>query len=211
MITIIIADDHAIIREGLKQIVMEEPDMRVTGEACNASELMNMLSTNTWSIVVLDINMPGKSGLDTLKDIKSLYPKLPILILSMYTEEQYGIRAIKAGASGYLKKISAPNEFVKAIRRIVSGGKYISPELAEKIAENITGSRKGKAHDELSDREYEILCKIASGKTADEIAAELFISIHTVYSYRNRLLEKLKLKSNIELTRYALQNRIIEL
>lgn len=210
-IKILIADDHAIVREGLKQIVAEEKDMIVSGEAENASSLMSLLEKDNWSIVVLDINMPGKSGLEALKDIKHLYPDLPVLILSMFSEDQYGLRAIKAGASGYLKKVSAPTELVIAIRKIVSGRKYINPDLAEKLAENLGSENQNNLHEKLSDREYQIMCNIALGKTAEEIAEDLSLSINTIYTYRNRILEKMSMKSNVELTQYALQNRLIEI
>jgi len=211
MIDILIADDHAIVRAGLKQIVTEEKDMRVTGEAGNTDEMFELLIGNPFSIVVLDINMPGKSGLEALRELKIQYPDLPVLILSIYGEEQYGIRALKAGAAGYLKKVSAPNELVNAIRKIVDGGKYISAELAEKLATTLDLDRSRQPHETLSDRELQILCQIASGKSAEEIAGMLSISIHTVYSYRNRILEKMKLKSNVELTQYAIRNKLIEL
>lgn len=210
-IKILIADDHAIVREGLKQIVAEEKDMQVTGEAANAFELMELLKSKEWSIVVLDINMPGKSGLEALKDIKQIYPHLPVLILSMFSEDQYGLRAIKAGASGYLKKVSAPTELVTAIRKIVSGRKYINQQLAEKLADSLGATVKETLHEKLSDREYQIMCNIALGKSAEEIAEELSISINTVYSYRNRILEKMSMKSNVELTQYAVQNKLIEI
>ncbi len=210
-IKILIADDHAIVREGLKQIVAEEKDMIVSGEAENASSLMSLLEKDNWSIVVLDINMPGKSGLEALKDIKHLYPDLPVLILSMFSEDQYGLRAIKAGASGYLKKVSAPTELVVAIRKIVSGRKYINPDLAEKLAENLGSENQNNLHEKLSDREYQIMCNIALGKTAEEIAEDLSLSINTIYTYRNRILEKMSMKSNVELTQYALQNKLIEI
>jgi len=210
-IKILIADDHAIVREGLKQIVAEEKDIVVAGEAENASSLMELLTKEKWSLVVLDINMPGKSGLEALKDIKLLYPDLPVLILSMFSEDQYGLRAIKAGASGYLKKVSAPTELVVAIRKIVSGGKYINQSLAEKLAEKFDETGKASLHEKLSDREYQIMCNIALGKSAEEIAEELSISINTVYTYRNRILEKMSMKSNVELTQYVMQNKLVEL
>ena len=210
-IKIIIADDHAIVREGLKQIVAEEKDMLVCGEAEDAIKLMDLLKNEKWSIVVLNINMPGKSGLEALKDIKQLYPELPVLILSMFSEDQYGLRAIKAGASGYLKKVSAPTELVVAIRKIVSGRKYINPSLAEKLAENLGSDKNNYLHEKLSDREYQIMCNIALGKSAEEIAEELALSINTIYTYRNRILEKMSMKSNVELTQYAIQNKLIEI
>jgi len=197
-IKILIADDHAIVREGLKQIVAEEKDILVAGEAENSVRLMELLEKENWNLVVLDINMPGKSGLEALKDIKLQYPELPVLILSMFSEDQYGIRAIKAGASGYLKKVSAPTELVTAIRKIVSGGKYINPSLAEKLAEKFRETGKASLHEKLSDREY-------------EIAQELSLSINTVYTYRNRILDKMSMKSNVELTQYVLSNKLVEI
>ena len=211
MIKILIADDHAIVREGLKQIVAEESDMTVAGEAPDANELFKLIENESWDIVVLDINMPGKSGLESLKEMKIRFSGIPVLILSMFGEDQYGLRAIKAGASGYLKKVSAPMELVAAIRKIVSGGKYINPSLAEKLAEVIDNPGTEFPHDKLSDREYQIMCSIASGKTAEEMAEDLMLSIHTIYSYRNRILEKMQLKSNVELTQYAIQYKLIEL
>jgi len=211
MIKIMIADDHAIVREGLKQIVSEEPDMTVSGEAGNTRELFNFLATEQCDLIILDVNMPGKSGLEALKDIRSLYVHIPVLILSMYSEDQYGIRALKAGAAGFLKKVSAPGELVLAIRKIINGGKYISEALAERLADSLDMAKNGAAHEQLSDREFQIMCQIASGMSADAIADELSISVHTVYSYRNRILEKMKLKSNVELTQYVMQNKLIDL
>jgi DNA-binding NarL/FixJ family response regulator len=211
MIKILIADDHAIVREGLKQIVTEESDMKVMGEAANASELFKLLEKDSWEIIVLDINMPGKSGLEALKEMKTRNIKVPVLILSMFSEDQYGLRAIKAGAAGYLKKVSAPTELVSAIRKIVSGGKYISQTLAEKLAESVDVNNRNALHQNLSDREYQIMCFISLGKSAEEIAEELAISINTVYSYRNRILDKMHLKSNVELTQYAIQHKLIEI
>lgn len=211
MIKILIADDHAIVREGLKQIVAEEKDMRVAGEAGDANEMFELLKKENFDIIILDISMPGRSGLEALKFLKKNYPHVPALILSMFSEEQYGLRALKAGAAGYLKKVSAPTELVSAIRKIVSGGKYINQSLAEKLAEEYDADRKESIHEKLSNREYQIMCLIASGKSAEEIANDLSISINTVYSYRNRILEKMHLKSNVELTQYALQNKLIEI
>lgn len=210
-IKILIADDHAIVREGLKQIVAEEVDMIVAGEAETGEQLIRLIDKDNWHIVILDINMPDRNGLEILKDIKARYPMLPVLILSMFSEEQYGIRAIKAGASGYLKKVSAPDELVKAIRKIVSGRKYITETLAEKLAENLGETKTALLHEKLSDREFEIMCSIAQGKTAEEIADELAISINTFYTYRNRILEKLSMKSNVEITQYAIRNKLIDI
>jgi len=211
MIKILIADDHAIVREGLKQIVAEEKDMLVAGEAGNTNEMFELLKKEEYAIIILDISMPGRSGLEALKFLKKNYPQVPSLILSMFSEEQYGLRAIKAGAAGYLKKVSAPTELVSAIRKIVSGGKYINQSLAEKLADDFDSDRKERIHDKLSNREYQIMCLIASGKSTEEIAIDLSISINTVYTYRSRILEKMHLKSNVDLTQYALQNKLIEI
>lgn len=209
MIKVLLADDHAMVRDGLKLVLSEDKDMKVEGEASNSSELFSLLQNTQFDIVILDINMPGKSGIDALKDIKILYPHLPILILSMYDETQYGVRAIKAGASGYLTKQSAANELVAAIKKIACGGKYISLLLAEKLADSFGTVQKENPHEILSDREYEVMTKIASGKSAETIAEELSISVHTVYSYRNRIMDKLQLKSNIEITHYVINQKLI--
>lgn len=211
MINILIADDHAIVREGLKQIVAEQNDMHVEGEAANYNELFQLLPQKSWNIVILDIHMPGKNGLEAIKDIRQQYPDLPVLILSMYSEEQYGLRSIKAGASGFLEKASAPDELVKAIQKIIAGEKYIGPRLVEQMAKSLESNHKSQVHESLSNRELQILCLIASGKSAEDIAKDLIISVHTVYSYRNRIFEKMKMKSNVELTQYAIQNNLIKL
>lgn len=211
MIKILIADDHAIVREGLKQIVAEEKDMLVAGEAKEASEIFSLVARNNFDIAIIDISMPGRSGLEALKELKKIKPDLPVLVLSMFSEDQYGLRAVKAGAAGYLKKVSAPNELVNAIRTIVGGGKYINQSLAEKLASEFGRTEKTSLHEKLSDREYQIMCLIAAGKTAEEISGELSISIHTFYTYRNRILEKMQLKSNVELTQYVIQHKLIEL
>jgi DNA-binding NarL/FixJ family response regulator len=182
--------------------------MKVLGEAEDAASLFKLLEKGEWDIIVLDINMPGKSGIEALKELQISHPRLPVLILSMYGEEQYGLRSIKAGAAGYLKKVSAPNELVTAIRKIVGGSKYISPLLGESLAETLGGNSL-QSHSNLSDREFEVLCKIASGKSAEQIAEELYISVHTVYSYRARILEKMHMKSSVELTKYAVQNNLL--
>ncbi len=211
MIRILIADDHAIVRKGLKQIVTEELSMSVAGEAANAGELFHLLRQDTWDIIVLDINMPGMSGLEALKQIKIDFPKIPVLILSIYDEEHYGLRALRGGADGYLQKVSAPEELVKAIYKITSGGKYISPGLAEQLAFALDSNHTSLLHEKLSDREYQVLIQIAAGNSAEKIAGALSLSVSTVYSYRNRLLEKLNLKSNVELTKYTIENKLIEI
>ncbi len=210
MIKILIADDHAIVRQGLKQTVAEEPDMTVAGEAQNAQETLKLVREQEWDVIVLDITMPGRSGLDLLIELKREHPNLPVLILSMHSEEQFAVRALKARASGYITKQSAPKELVKAIRKVYRGGKYVSPSLAESLAFEL-GDDAGKvAHEKLSEREYQILRMIATGKTPKEIASELNLSEKTVATYRMRLLEKMNMKRNAELIRYAVENRLVD-
>ena len=210
MISIIIVDDHPIVRQGLKQILSEEPDMTVFGEAQNSQEVLDLIRKQDWDAVVLDITMPGRGGLDILREIKHERPKLPVLMLSVHPEDQYAVRALKAGASGYLNKESAPEELVRAIRKILRGGKYISPTLAEKMAFNLEKETDRPAHEALSDREYQVMLMIASGKTTSAIAEEMSLSIKTVSTYRSRILEKMKMKSNVDLTYYVIKNNLID-
>lgn len=212
MIKVMITDDHPLVREGLKTVVTQETiDIKVIQEASNAAELLNMLTKELPDIIILDIAMPGRSGLDVLKDIKDLYPKLPVLILSMHPEDRFAARAIKAGASGYLTKTGISDELVKAIKIIVLQKKrYISPAVAEQLAQQMDHSSEKSLHDTLSDREYQILCMIASGKNISRIANELSLSVQTIHTYRSRLKEKMSMKSNVELTRYAIENGLID-
>ena len=210
MLKILIADDHAIVRQGLKQIVTETQDMIVAGEASNGQELLNKINEDDYDVVVLDITMPGRNGIDVLRQLRSERPQLPILILSVHSEEQYALRALKAGASGYLTKESAPDELVLAIRKISGGGKYISSSLAEKLAFDLAAGHEQTPHETLSDREYQVMCMIASGKTVIEIAQELSLSEKTVSTYRARILEKMKMKNNAELTYYAIKNQLVD-
>lgn len=210
MIKILIADDHAIVRQGLRQTVAEEPDMTVAGEAQNAQETLKLVREQEWDVIVLDITMPGRSGLDLLIELKRERPNLPILILSMHSEEQFAVRALKARASGYITKQSAPKELVKAIRKVHRGGKYVSPALAESLAFELGDDAKKVAHEKLSEREYQILRMIAAGKTPKEIAAELNLSEKTIATYRMRVLEKMNMKRNAELIRYAVENRLVD-
>ena len=210
MIKILIADDHTIVREGMKQILSENPYIVVAAEANNGHEVLDKLNKHNYDLIVLDIALPGRSGLDILKDIKNQKPKLPVLVLSMYPEEQYAVRVLKAGASGYLTKESAPNELIKAIKQITQGRKYISPSLAEKLAGELEIDSKKPLHETLSDREYEVMIMIASGKRVKEIADNLSLSEKTVSTYRTRILEKMGMKSNAELTRYAIKNKLID-
>jgi len=209
MIRILIADDHPIVRRGLRQILADEPDLTVPGEAQNGQEVLQLLHLE-WDVLVLDINMPGRSGLDVLHEVKERCPNLPVLIMSIHSEEQFGVRALKAGASGYLTKESAPEELVKAIRKVNGGGKYVSPALGEQLAAALQSGADRMPHDALSNRESEILCLIASGKTVTEIAEHLILSVKTVSTYRARILEKMKLHTNAELMLYAMQNRLVE-
>jgi two-component system invasion response regulator UvrY len=206
---ILIADDHPIVRAGFKQVISDMPDMVVADEAANGQEVLNYIRKKDYDLVLLDISMPGRSGLEVLKDLKSEKPKLPVLILSIYPEEQYAIRALRAGASGYMTKASAPNELIAAIRKISEGGKYISASLAEKLAYYLDGDASKPPHETLSDREYQVMLMIASGKTVTEIADELCLSVKTISTYRTHILDKMKMKNNAEITLYAVQNKLV--
>jgi DNA-binding NarL/FixJ family response regulator len=209
MIRVIIVDDHPVVRRGLKQIIAAEQDMQVVGEAENAREALRVIRETACDAVVLDITLPDASGLDVLIRLKSEYPTLPVLIMSIHDEEQYAVRVLKAGASGYLMKNSIPEELIKAIRKITSGGKYVSPSLAERLASEFASPGKSP-HEKLSDREFQIMCLIASGKSLKEIGEALCISGKTVSSYRARILGKMNMKTNADLVGYALKNRLIE-
>jgi two-component system invasion response regulator UvrY len=209
MINIIIVDDHPVVRRGLKQILIEEPDMEVVGEAGNAQEAFTIIRETDCDVVVLDISLPGVSGVEVLKKLKYEYKNLPVLILSVHPEEQYAVRMMKAGASGYLTKESAPEELVKAIRKIVSGGKYIGLALAEMLVEDMETSGK-PLHERLSDREFQIMRMIAQGKTIKKIGEELNLSEKTVSTYRTRLLEKMNMHTNAEIISYALKNKLFD-
>jgi DNA-binding NarL/FixJ family response regulator len=209
MIRILIADDHTIVRKGLKQIIAETTDMAVTDEACDGQEVLNKVRNDSFDMVLLDISMPGRTGLDILRELKTENPKLPVLVLSMYPEEQYAVRVLKAGASGYLTKESAPDELIAAIRKVSMGKRYVTPSLAEKLALNLQVDSDKPLHETLSDREYQVMCMIASGKTVGEIADKLSLSAKTISTYRARILEKMKMKNNAEITHYAIQNRLV--
>ena len=209
MIKILIADYHPIVRRGLHQILAEQPDMAVLGEAQNAQELLELARRADWDVVVLYISMPDRGGLEALKELKALRPGAAVLVLSIHPEDQYAGRALKAGAAGYLTKDSAPEELVKAIRKVLAGGKYVSPSFAEMLALRLDAGLAKPLHEALSDREYQVLCLIASGKTVSQIAAELALSVKTVSTYRGRILEKMNMQSNAELTRYTIQNGLI--
>ncbi len=210
MIRVLIADDHAILRRGLAQIIAEAGDMQVCAEAETGAETVRLARENAIDVVLLDITMPDRNGLDTLKQLKKEKPKLAVLMLSMHPEETYALRSIKAGASGYLNKQSAPALLVTAIRKVAAGRRYISPAVAEALAGTIADGADRPAHATLSDREYETMRLIASGRTLSQIAAEMHLSAKTVSVYRARLLEKMQLKNNSELTHYALKNQLVD-
>lgn len=210
MIKILIADDHPVVREGLKQILAAASDMTVGGEALNGQEVLDKIAAEEWDVLVLDIGMPGRDGLEVLKDVHREQPDLPVLVLSMYPEEQVAIRALKAGAAGYMNKETAPKELVNAIKKIFNGGKYVSAALAEKLASQLDSHAHNAPHEALSDREFQVFRQLASGKEVQEIADELFISVKTVRTYRDRIHEKLNLKNDVELARYAMQHGLAE-
>jgi two-component system, NarL family, invasion response regulator UvrY len=210
MIKILIADDHTMFREGLKHILAEYPDLVVADEANNGQEVLDKIWKNNYDMVLLDITMPGMTGLEALKQLKNDKPKLPVLILSMHPEEQYAIRVLRAGASGYLTKESAPDELITAIRKISQGKKYITPSLAERLASEFEADSERPLHDILSDREYQVLRMIAAGKTLTHIAKELSLSIKTVSTYRTRIMEKMKMKTNAEVMHYVIKHQLLD-
>ena len=209
MIRILIVDDHAILLRGLKEILEREFRDVSIGGAGTAEQALTQLDAENWDLVILDITMPGRSGVDVLRNLKALRPKLPVLVLSMHPEDQYGKRVLKAGASGYMNKESAPEELIKAVRKLLSGGRYVSPTLAETLAVDLGRDDGTPAHERLSDREFEVLRKMASGKTVGQIAQELHLSVPTVSTYRARLLEKMGMSNTAELIRYALNHHLV--
>ena len=210
MISILIADDHTVVRRGVLQILAEAPDMVATGEASTGGEVLQAVRQNDFDVVLLDIALPDISGLEILKQLRSLKPDLQVLILSMYPERQYAIRALKAGAAGYLTKESAPAELIAAIRQVSQGRKYVTQSLAEKLAAELGGEVEQEPHETLSDREYQVMCLLASGKSVTEIATELSLSIKTVSTYRTRILDKLNLENTAQIIRYALKRGLVE-
>jgi len=209
VIKILVTDDHAIVRRGLRQILSETSDIVIADEAENATQLLALLPNAKYNVLVLDINLPGRSGFDILKQVKILCPKLPILIHSMHSEDEFAVRMLKAGASGYITKESAPDELIKAIRKVHAGGRYVSAALGAKLALGLGNDDSKAPHETLSDREYQILYLISSGKMSKDIARELSLSVKTVSTYRARVLEKMKMKTNADLTRYAILNRLV--
>ncbi len=210
MINILIADDHALMRAGLKRILKDEPDIKVIAEASNGFEVLEVVKKEEVDFIVLDLTMPGKNGLEVIKELRQTNKDIQILILSMHPEDRFAVRALKSGASGYMTKESAPDELVNAIRKIISGRKYITPALAEKLASEFDDDSGKLPHELLSDREYEVFIMISSGKKITEIAEQLALSTPTVNTYRARIFDKMRLKSNVELTHYALSNNLID-
>jgi DNA-binding NarL/FixJ family response regulator len=210
MMRVLIADDHPILRRGLAEILMRELKGAVCGEAENAQQVLAQVQSHAWDLVILDISMPGRSGVEVLGDLKRLCPKLPVLVLSMYPEDQYGRRLLKAGASGYMNKDSAPEELIKAIRKVLAGGRYVSPTLAERLALELGESRELPLHETLSDREFEVLRMIGLGRTITQIAEVLHLSVTTVSTYRARILNKMNMTTSAELMHYALVNHLVD-
>jgi two-component system invasion response regulator UvrY len=210
MIHVIIADDHPVVRQGLTRILAEETDMVLAAEAATGQELLEKLGKTQCDVVLLDISMPGRGGLETLAELRRHYPKIPVLVLSVYPEDQFGLRVIKSGAAGYMNKEAACDQLVNAIRKVCSGGKYVSANLAEKMAGDLAADSQVPLHEALSRREYQVMSLIASGKTVSEIARELYLSQKTISTHRARILEKMHMKTNAQLTYYAIQNNLID-
>jgi two-component system invasion response regulator UvrY len=210
MVRILIVDDFPVVRNGVKSIFDDQPGEVVFGEAGDAPKALELLRQENWDVLVLDISLRGRNGLEVLKESKQIRPKLPVLILSMHSEEQYARRAFKAGAAGYITKDSSRTELLKAILKVIEGGRYVSSALAEKLVFDIERGAGGPPHETLSDREFEVMCLIASGKTVTEIAEVLSLSDKTISTYRARILEKMDMKTNAELTHYAIKNKLVD-
>lgn len=207
---VLIVDDHDVVRRGVRQVLAEGFEAIEFGEATNARQAVELALQHKWDVLVLDIALPGRSGLDVLKELKVQRPNLPVLVLSMYPERQYALRALRSGAAGYLTKAEAVSELVVAVKKILAGGKYVSTTLAEQLADELTESKQQAPHETLSDREFEILCLIASGKTVKEIAHELTLSVNTISTYRARILEKMQMNTSAELTHYTIANKLVQ-
>jgi DNA-binding NarL/FixJ family response regulator len=210
MIRVLIADDHAIVRKGLKQIVSETSDITVADEASDGAEVLDKVKNNDYDVIVLDVSMPVRSGLEVLQQLRQLKPGLPVIILSMHPEEQFAVRMLKSGASSYLSKESAPDELVKAIRHVYKGNKYITSKVADKLVSDLEIDSEKLPHERLTEREFQVMLIIASGKSVKETAAELCLSVKTVSTYRTRILEKMKMRSNAQFTQYAIRHKLIE-
>lgn len=210
MIRVLVADDHAVVRQGLRRILSETPDILVGGEAATAPDVRRLVREEAWDVIVLDINLGGVSGIELIGEIHQQRPRLPVVVLTMYSEDQYAVRAIKAGAAGFLTKESAPDKLIEAVRKVASGGRYVGAELAEVLASAIAGDQADEPHDGLSNRELEILKMIGSGKTVSEIARVLTLSVKTVSTHRTRILRKMNMHTNAELMRYAVRSHLVE-
>jgi DNA-binding NarL/FixJ family response regulator len=208
MLKALIADDFPLFRRGVKELLADGLGEVTAGECGTSHELLDLVRRKNWDVVILDIAMPGTTGTDALKQVKAECPKLPVIVLSMHPEDQYAVRMFKAGADGYLTKAGAPEELVKAVKKVLGGGQYVSPSLAETLALTVKTSTVGVPHEHLSDREYEVLRLIASGKTVSEIAETMHLGVTTISTYRGRILGKMNMKNNAELTRYAIQHRL---
>lgn len=209
MIRILIADDHTVVRRGLKQILLEEFPSAHIEDVSDAEEMVRKVMSSSWDVVVSDLSMPGRSGLDALQQIKHSYPNLPVLILSIHPEEHYALRVLKAGASGYLSKDTASDELVKAVKKVLLGKKYISPTVAENLADTLSSGAEKLPHEALSDREFDVMKQLAAGKSVSEIADMLSLSVTTISTYRARVMTKMNLKTNPDLTKYALEHKLM--
>lgn len=210
MIRVLVADDHPLVRQGVRQTLGETPDIRVAREAVDGHEVLEAVRHRDCDVLLLDITMPGIHGLDVLKQVKRDRPDLPVLVLTMHSEEQFALRSLKAGAAGYLTKEALPAELVRAIRKVHAGGKYVSPTLAERLAQELELGMERAPHERLSDREYQVLCLLARGRSVGEIAAELALSVKTISTFRTRILEKMNLRTNADLIHYAIRHRLVE-
>lgn len=209
MITVLVVDDHAVVRRGLVQILSETRDITVGGEAGVASEVLPLLRSRDWSVVLLDLNIGTANGLELLGDIRREYPRLPVIVLTVFSEEQYAVRALRSGASGFLTKDTAPERLIEAVRKVAAGGKYVSAALAERLALHVAGGVEGPPHEQLSNRELEVLTLIGTGLTVGQIAARLHLSVKTISTHRARLLAKMDMKTNAELTHYAIKAKLV--
>ena len=209
MLRVLIADDHPVVRQGVKQILAEELELEQFGEARNAREVLDNISRKKWDILILDINLPDMNGLEILRQLKKIHPDLPVLVLTVFDEDQIAIRVLKAGAAGFVTKETMPNELIAAVKKIHSGGRYVSPSLAEKLVFNIYAEDEKPVHHRLSNREYQVICLIAAGKSVKQIAEELYLSIQTIRTYRTRILEKMEMKTDAELIHYSIQHGLV--
>ena len=209
-IKVLVADDHEIVRQGLKTIISEHSDLSIAGEAENGNQVLKIVKKTKVDVVLLDFDMPEKNGLDTLVELKALYPKLPVMILSIFPEDHYGTRFLKAGASGYLQKSSATDQLIDAIRKVFNGGKYISSALTDRLVTNLNRDHERPLHESLTDREFQVFCLLATGKKLKEIADELCLSINTISTYRSRILQKMDMSSNADVIRYAIKNKLVK-